>query len=234
MAKKVKNFLNHVAIYNDGNRRWAKKNGLSPLEGHRVGFIKVAPKVLEILFARNIHTVSYWCFSTPNWKRDKDEVANLMLVFDSMMKIILKQSQQTKTKVLHQGRKDRIPKFLRNTIEQCEEETKNNTEHVFNLCLDYSGRYEIVQATQRLLAERNISEITEQILEKYFTWSKQPHPAPDLIIRTSGEQRTSGFCPWYQSYSEFYFPQEYFPEMNEQCIDQAIEEFYKRKRTFSG
>ncbi len=220
---------NHIAIIPDGNRRWAKERNLPTLEGHRRGAetsIKLSRKARQL----GIPVLTFWAFSTENWSRAKDEVAGLFGLHH-MMKIYVKEAIQDNVRISHLGRKDRLPKDLLKSIEDAEEKTKNNDKYFLNIALDYGGQDEIIRAIHKLTHEE-LANLTPETFESNLDTAHLPYPNPDIIIRTSGEHRTSGFMPWQSAYSEYLFLDKYFPDMNEDDIEKAVEDFSNRKRRF--
>ncbi len=227
-----KHNLNHLAIIPDGNRRWAKGQGLPTFEGHRQGF-ETARKLVKYARTVGIHTLTLWAFSTENWERTKEEVGYLMRLYAEMTDKFLDEALKDEVRVVHLGRKDRIPGYLLEKVEKAEEQTKDFTQNILNVALDYGGRDEILRAIKKINDERlTMNELTEQKFENFLDTAGQPYPNPDLIIRTSGEQRISGFLTWQTAYSELLFINKHFPNMETSDIDHAIEEFTRRQRRF--
>ena len=223
---------NHIAIIPDGNRRWAKTRALPTLEGHRRGF-EAARKIVRHAREAGIHTLTLWAFSTENWTRTKEEVSYLMKLYAQMTDKFLDEAVKDEVRVVHLGRKDRIPEFLLKRIKDGEEKTKKFTRNILNIALDYGGRDEIIRAIKKIPSSKfKIQNLGEQSFEKYLDTAGQPYPNPDIIIRTSGEMRTSGLMIWQAAYAEFYFLQKHFPDLIEKDIDNALEEFAKRQRRF--
>jgi undecaprenyl diphosphate synthase len=236
----------HIAIIPDGNRRWAKDKGLPSFAGHKKGF-DVALKIGR--YARNIgiHTLTLWGFSTENWNRSKLEIDYLMNIFVEMISKNLKEAKESETKIYHLGRKDRLPKTLVTKLREAEEETKQYTKHVFNIALDYGGHDEILRAVEKILVRSKNESIdlfntigTYQQKYPYYEFKKyldtrdQPHPYPDLIIRTSGEQRLSGYMSWQSAYAENYFETDHFPDFSPEKLQKAIDWYLGRNRRFGG
>lgn len=222
--------LNHVAIIADGNRRWAKENNLPVLEGHKEGFIHTTPKVVEDLWDIGVHTVSIWGFSTGNWNRSESEIANIMDCFNELLKKMLPIAKKSQAKIVHLGRKDRLPGDILKTLNFVENETSSFKEHVFNLAIDFGGRDEIVRACQKAQnLKGSLEKITEDDILANLDTSQQPFPFPDLIIRTSGELRLSGFMMWQAVYSELYFTKKYYPALTRNDLQEAVESFQKRQ-----
>jgi undecaprenyl diphosphate synthase len=223
--------LNHVAIIPDGNRRWTREHGLTEAEGHKKG-AETSIRVARYLRNIGVHTFTLWGFSRENWQRQKTEVLSLF----SLVKILesyVEEAVRNDVRIIHLGSKDRLPTSLLNRIKKAEEETAHLEKHVLNIAFDYGGRDEIVRAIKKMDASTiNISELTEKNIGQFLDTSTQPYPDPDLIIRTSGEKRTSGLLPWQTVYSELIFLDKYYPDLTEDDIQQAIDEFMKRKRRF--
>jgi undecaprenyl diphosphate synthase len=221
----------HLGIIIDGNRRWAKQKGLLTFNGHYSGREKVR-KIGRWCKERGIKILTIYGFSTENWKRSKIEVNYLMkLINESLSGDCLKEMQEDKIKIQIIGLRQRLPKFLQKTIEKAEELTKNNKAMLFNLALNYGGRMEIVEAIKKIILKKiPLKEITEELVAENL-WTKGL-PAPDLIIRTAGEQRLSNFLTWQSAYSELYFTQKYWPDFEEKDLDEALEEYDRRQRRF--
>lgn len=224
----------HLALIPDGNRRWARERGLPTFEGHKRGF-EVVVEVTRACWEMGIHTVSLWFFSTENWNRSKEEVAYLMEIYDGLIKGLLKDAKKYRAKMIHLGRKEKIPKWLLKTAQKAEESTKKARKHILNFCLDYGGHDEILRTTRKILeAKVDPNKLTKEAFESYLDTRNQPHPYPDLIIRTSGEQRLSGFMSWQNAYSEFYFEKDHFPDLDPAKLKKAILDYSRRKRRFGG
>lgn len=224
--------LNHLAIIPDGNRRWAKDRGLPTLEGHRKGF-EAAHKIVKYAREAGIHTVTLWAFSTENWERTKEEVGYLMRLYAEMTDKFLAEAVKDKVKIVHIGRKDRIPDFLLEKVVNAENETRDFDSNILNIALDYGGRNEVLRAFEKAQSlELKVESLSEDNFNDLLDTAGQPYPNPDLIIRTSGEMRTSGFMIWQAAYAELLFLEKHFPEMDTQDIDDAIAEFNRRQRRF--
>ena len=223
---------NHIAIIPDGNRRWAKEHGLPSLEGHRRGF-DVAIKIGRKIRSMGVHTMTMWAFSTENWNRTKEEVSYLMKMYEIFIAKNLKQALKEKIRIIHLGRRDRIPKNLLKKIDESINKTKDFKNYVLNIALDYGGRDEVIRAIKKATSEkRKATKITEENFSQLLDTANQPYPNPDLIIRTSGEQRTSGLMIWQAAYAEYIFLQKHFPDLKDEDIELAIEEYSKRQRRF--
>lgn len=222
---------NHIAIIPDGNRRWARERRLPTLEGHRRGFnvgIKIGKKIRSL----GVHTTTFWAFSTENWNRSEKEVAYLMDLYETFFEKNLKDALKEKIRIVHLGRKDRIPKKLLESIKNAEEKTKNFKDYILNIALDYGGRDEIIRAVEKIKNQKSKIELSEENFNQFLDTTDQPYPNPDLIIRTSGEQRTSGLMIWQAAYAEYIFLKKHFPDVVEKDIEESIEEYSQRQRRF--
>lgn len=222
----------HIAIIPDGNRRWAKEKGLGISEGHR----KAASKenIIALLDeARNLGVkyLTFWVFSTENWNRDSKELKGLFGVILRSLKVLRDDALKNKVRFRHLGRKDRLSKNLVKFIEKLEKDTEKFDEFNFQMCLDYGGRDEITRAMNKML-KAGVQEITEDDIGMYL--DSYGVPDPDLIIRTSGEKRMSGFMSFQSAYAEFYFTDLHFPDFGPKELRKAVEEFGRRRRTFGG
>lgn len=225
----------HVGIIMDGNGRWAKKRGLARSLGHSAG-AKNLKKLLRHIFKRGIKYVSVYAFSTENFKRSKEEVDYLMKLFIKMFKTNAKEFIKDKIKVVFSGSRNNLSEELNNAMDDLEEKTKDFENGIFNVCLNYGGRSEIIDATKKIAklvkdGKLAIEDIDEEVLDNNM-YNRLPDL--DFVIRTSGEMRTSNFMPWQSTYAEYYFPDTLFPDFDEKQFDIAIEEYQKRSRRFGG
>ena len=220
---------NHVAIIVDGNGRWAKERGLSRSAGHDAGF-KNLKKLSEYIFSKGINYLSIYVFSTDNFKRDKDEVEHLMDIFVLFFKKDLKYFMDNNIKVIFSGVDKLLPEKVIKARDEITEVTKNNSGGILNVCLNYSGRLEIVDAAKKIIKDNiDIHDIDEELFSRYMY---QDLPSVDFLIRTSGELRVSNFLLWQISYAEFYFPTKFFPDFHEKDFDEALVEYTSRDRRF--
>jgi undecaprenyl diphosphate synthase len=224
----------HVAIIPDGNRRWAKENGLIKTAGHvRAGSYENLKALFDSAKKLGIKYVSFWGFSTENWKREKTEVNQILNVIEKGVDKLLKNVRQEKTRFRHIGRKDRLPKELIEKLERLENESKDFGENFVLLCIDYGGRDEIVRAVNKIIKTAgHLGDVEERTFSNYL--DTKGIPDPDLIIRTGGEKRFSGFMPFQSVYSELYFTDVYFPDFDGKELKKAVEEYSNRKRRFGG
>lgn len=225
---------NHVAIIVDGNGRWAKEKGLPRSKGHDAGF-KRLKEITSYAFKKQIKIISIYVFSTENFKRSKEEVDHLMNLFVNGFKKD-KFYQKENIKVIFSGRKEPLSDEVIDAMETIAMETEDNTGGILNVCLNYGGRSEIIDATKNIINDINngslkISELDEKMYSKYLY---QELDDVDLMIRTSGELRLSNFMLWQNSYAEFYFPKVYFPDFDKKEFDNAILEYTKRDRRYGN
>lgn len=224
----------HIAIVLDGNRRWARAKGLPTFAGHKAGF-EAGMEIAKAARNWGVHTVTVWGFSTENWDRSQEEINYLSKLYKRMVDVIKKEAKEDNIRFIHLGRKDRLPESLMGYIKEVEEETKNNTKYIFNACLDYGGRDEIVRATQKIIeAGVPAKDIDEKLFASYLDTGDQPYPNVDLFIRTSGEQRTSGFMMWQANYAEFYWEIDNLPDMTPKKLRDIIIDYSRRRRRFGG
>lgn len=224
----------HIAMVLDGNRRWARSRGLNTLEGHKAGF-EAGMKIAEASRDWGVHTFTVYGFSTENWDRSASEIKYLMALYRKMLDEIRKKSHRDEIRFVHLGRNDRFPKELVAYFKNLEDETRHYTKHVFNVALDYGGRDEIIRATKKIIADKvPEGKIDEKLFASYLDTGDQPYPYVDLFIRTSGEQRTSGFLPWQSHYAEFYWEIDHLPDMTPQKLANIIIDYSRRRRRFGG
>lgn len=234
----IKNNPNHIGIILDGNRRWASSRQLNPWEGHKEGAAKVK-SFLKWCVDLGIKTVTLYVFSTENFQRPKKEVDELMKIAEENLKEVLNSTviHQNKVRIKAIGRLSMLPENLRQLIYKVEDATKTYDKFYLNLALAYGGRAEIIDAVKKIahgVAEKKIdsSMIDEALFEKYLYTSYLPHPDPDLIIRTSGESRLSGFLLWQSAYSELFFVDVYWPDFREIDLERVLRAYQSRHRRF--
>ena len=226
----------HIAIIMDGNRRWAKERGMPASFGHKEG-AKTLEKIVRYANKIGIKHITVYAFSTENWKRTQEEISALMGLFQSYLDDYSKRADSENIKVKIIGSREGLSEKMKASIEKCMERTKNNTGITFNIALNYGGRDEITKAVKSIAtkaknSEINIDDINEKLISENLYTKGQPDP--DLLIRTSGEMRLSGFLTWQLVYSEFLFIEKYWPDFNEQDLDEAIEIYQKRNRKFGA
>lgn len=230
------NMPKHIAIIMDGNRRWAKQRGLPVALGHKKGG-ETVEKIVRHANKIGLKYITVYAFSTENWKRAEDEVKALMLLFQSYIDKYSKIADSENVRVRFLGDLAAFSPKMQKGIQDCIERTKNNTGVTFNIAINYGGRDEIVHAVKQIAKQvqegkMSIDNISEQtISDNLYT---KGMPDPDLMIRTSGEMRTSNFLPWQLVYSEFLFVDKYWPDFAEEDLDEAILEYQKRTRKFGA
>ena len=228
--------LRHIAFIMDGNGRWAKKRGLPRHLGHKRG-CEVCTDIYEGCLENNIQVMSLYAFSTENWNRPKDEINHLFDYLEIFFKKEIKRFMKDGSRVAVSGDLSRIPEKTRKVILESIEKTKDNKNFVFNICLNYGGKNEIVRATKQICEDVkegkiSIDDINEKSFENYL-YTKDLPPV-DLLIRTSGEQRTSNFLLWQLAYAEFIFTKTYWPDFDKKELNECIAEFKTRDRRYGG
>ena len=230
--KKLTVVPRHVAIIMDGNGRWARARGLPRLAGHRAGTENLRP-ILEASAEFGIEILTIWAFSTENWTRPETEVKGLLRILQEMIRRELQELHKQGVQLRHLGRLDRLPPRLQQQVRQAIELTQHNSRIMLNVAFDYGGRAEIVQAVQRILRDGIAADqVDEALLSRYMYTAGQPDP--DLIIRTGGELRTSGFMLWQSAYSEYYITPTFWPDFGREELYQALVAFSQRDRRFGG
>ena len=220
---------NHVAIILDGNGRWAQERGLPRSMGHKEGF-KVLKRLSKYVLSKGTKVLSVYAFSTENFNRSAEEVNFLMNLFVTGFKKEKQFFNDSNIKVIFSGRRENLRKDVLNAMDSLTDLTKNNTGGILNICLNYGGHTEIIDACQKIVKDKiDYQDIDEELFNKYLY---QDLPPIDYLIRTSGELRVSNFMLWQMSYAEFYFPLTYFPDFTEEEYDKAIIEYTKRDRRF--
>jgi undecaprenyl diphosphate synthase len=230
--EKIAAFPRHIAIILDGNGRWAEKRGLPRLEGHRAG-VKNVRHILRCLNKYGIEYVTLYAFSTENWNRPADEVNG---IFDILMKVVGRETRELHkngVKIRHIGRFRGLPEGVQRSIKKAVELTKNNRGMKLNLALNYGGRAEILDAITRITEDKiSPQDIDEKLFSKYLYTAGLPDV--DLVIRTSGEMRTSNFLIWQSAYSEYYFTPVLWPDFDEEELEKALLAYSQRQRRFGG
>ncbi len=228
----------HIGIILDGNRRWASERALKTYDGHWAG-AKVGEEVLDWCLDYGIKTLTLFTFSTENFERPTEEVNAVLRIVEEEARKLRKDdrlhSRRVRVKVL--GRIDLLPDSLRNVLVELEGETSKYDSHFLNVAIAYTGRAEIVDATRKIVEEvhqGNIlpQQIDEETFHKYLYTAHLPNPNPDLVIRTSGEERLSGFLLWQSAYSELVFVDVYWPEFRRIDFLRAIRLYQRRHRRF--
>ena len=220
----------HVAIIMDGNGRWAKERGISRNEGHKKGS-EVVKKITSYAEKLGIEYLTVYAFSTENWKRPQEEVDGLMKLLRGYLKNHIKDAQKNNAKFRVIGDRLGLPEDIRSQIKELEYVTKDKSGICINVAINYGGRDEIIRACKKMI-ETGIEakDLDEQVFESFLDTNGVPDP--DLMIRTSGEMRTSNYLPWQLAYSEFYFTSCLWPDFTTEEFDKALEEYSNRKRRF--
>ncbi|MCW4014816.1 MAG: polyprenyl diphosphate synthase [Candidatus Bathyarchaeota archaeon] len=228
----------HIAIILDGNRRWAVHKAMIPWVGHRHGANKIN-ELLDWCIELDAKFITLYAFSTENFQRSQKEVNEIMKLIEEKLRSILtnKRIYENKIRVKAIGRIDLLPKSIQEVIEPVEETTKNFSDRFLNIALAYGGRAEIVDATKKIAeevknGELKIEDITEQVFENYLYTAHMPKQDADLIIRTSGEERLSGFLSWQSAYSELCFVDVNWPDFRFIDLLRAVRMYQRRKRRF--
>lgn len=225
-----KNILQHLAIIMDGNGRWAEKRGLNRTKGHEQGAETIREITTFCAKHPTIETATFYAFSTENWKRPKLEVEFLMKMLDKYLKNELATYQKHNIRFLAIGNLTTFSKSLQKRIKETEELTKNNTDLIQILALNYGGRAEITNAVNTLI-QQGKEEVTEEDISSAL---QTPYSDIDLLIRTSGEERISNFLLWQLSYSEFYFTPTLWPDFTAEELGEIIQNYEQRSRRFGG
>lgn len=224
----------HIAIIPDGNRRWARLHNMSKEEGYSIG-IRNFGNALKWGRKLGIRMMTFWAFSTQNATRDRKEIRTLMKLFDKNLRDSLSSPdfQRHRIRVRILGNHGQFPRKIRDMLEKLESDTRQHDKYFVNLLVGYGGRDEILAACNRIISDAKggrLSRVTEDTFSEYLC--TRGLPDPDLIIRTSGEKRLSGFLPWQSAYSEFYFSRKLWPDFNQRDLKRAVAEFQRRQRRF--
>ena len=226
---------NHVAIIMDGNGRWATRQGKKRTEGHYAGYKRLKKTALYIL-DKGVKYLSVFAFSTENFKRSQEEVGYLMNLFVSAFKSDMHFFLENNIRVVFSGRKEPLSDEVYGVMKTLEKETLNCTGGIFNVCLNYGGQFEIVDAAKKLATMYKDGEVELDSVnpENFYSYLYNDLPPVDLMIRTSGEVRLSNFMLWQLSYAEMYFPDCHWPAFSESEFDKAIRAYNGRERRFGG
>ncbi len=220
----------HIVLFPDGNRRWARQKGLHTLEGHKQGYNNLLD-FSEWCKNRGVKVLTAFGFSTENWNRSEEEVNYLMKLLENCLLDNLSKYDKDGTRVRVIGQRERLPKSLQEAIKKIEEATKDNVNLFLNLAISYGGKWDILNAVKKIINEKIPSEeIDEKLFESHL--STVGLPSPDFIIRAGGEMRMSNFVLWQAAYAELYFSPKLWPDFNEQDLIEALIEFDRRSRRF--
>ena len=224
----------HIAIIMDGNGRWAEKKGLSRTAGHQQG-VKRVKEIVREAKKIGVQVLTIFAFSTENWNRPKPEIEFLFSYLDRFLSEYKDELIREDIRFKTIGRKSRIRKTTLKNIQDMETLTGNHKSFLFNIALDYGGRWDILNAVSQIVSDclshkLSRSEIDEKIFGGYL--SLREVPDPDLLIRTSGEQRISNFLLWNLAYSEIYFTKTFWPDFDAECLNQAVSAYSQRERRY--
>lgn len=239
MAISKENLPQHVAIIMDGNGRWAKQRGLKRTEGHKVG-AEVFRDIAKYCSDLGIKHVTFYAFSTENWKRSKTEVAAIMNLFRKYLDEMQRRAEENEEagyNIRFIGSRKGMPKDIVKLMDTVEERSKDKSNTYVNLAINYGGRAEIVESVKKIAQKvkdgtLKIDDITEDTISEGIYTAGQPDP--DLIIRPSGEYRLSNFLLWQSAYSEIYIDDVLWPDYKKEDLDKALEAYAKRNRRFGG
>lgn len=225
---------NHIAIIMDGNGRWAKQLGETRIFGHRQGVNSVRDTV-EACGQIGVKFLTLYTFSTENWKRPKDEVTVLMKLLIKALKDETDRLHQNDVKLIATGNLEKLPDRVHKELVDAMEKTKNNKLMTLNLALSYSGRWDIINATKKIMddfksGKINKDDLNDELFSGYLVTADIPDP--DLMIRTGGEYRISNFLLWQLAYTEIYIDSVFWPQFRRKHLYKAIEEYQKRERRF--
>lgn len=222
----------HVAIIMDGNGRWAKARGLPRLAGHRAGTENLRT-IIRASAKFGIKYLTLYAFSTENWSRPRAEITGLLHILADVIDKELMELHEEGARLIHIGHLDGLPKNLQEKVRHAIELTKDNTRVNIIIAFNYGGRDEIINAIKNIIRDDIDPEDVDEVLVSSYMFT-DGLPDPDLVIRTSGELRTSNFLTWQSVYSEWYFPEVYWPDFNEEELRKALEDYSQRERRFGG
>lgn len=224
--------IKHVALIPDGNRRWATEKGLPAVEGHRVGSDIALPNLFDALISLNIKYFTFWALSPENFvKRSESEIHNLMLLTKYYLQHKIGEIHKKNIQIRVIGDISKLSQDIRKLLNKAIEKTKDNTGLIAIFAVNYGGRDEMMRAIQKIVSQGiSAEDITREMITEQLDTAGIPDP--DLIIRTGGEKRTSGFLLWQSEYAEYAFSDKYFPDFSTADLKEAVEDFLQRKRRF--
>jgi undecaprenyl diphosphate synthase len=226
----------HIAFIMDGNGRWAQKRLMPRTVGHQAG-LEAMRRVIRKCGSLGVQVVTFYTFSTENWKRSPQEVDFLMRLPIEFIEQDLPELMTNHSKLVMSGRTDGVPENTMKSILRGVEATKDNQGLIINLAFNYGGRDELIRAIRKLITDVQDLKVSKDSINETLlqTYLDQPTlPDPDLIIRTGGEQRLSNFLLWESAYTEFYFTKEFWPEMTGESLEKILQDFASRNRRFGG
>ena len=222
--------VRHLAIIMDGNGRWATQRHLPRLAGHKAG-VTALRRVVECATDENIEMLSVYAFSTENWGRPRAEVDGLMRLFWETIRSDLEKLHRDGVRLRHLGRLQDLSPDIQQAVRDSIDLTHNNTRIGLNVCFNYGGRAELVDAVRQIIADgRNPEAITEELISSYLY--TRDLPDPDMVIRTAGEMRVSNFLLWQSAYSEYYATPTLWPDFGREALRAALRSYYQRQRRF--
>jgi len=222
--------VRHLAIIMDGNGRWANKRHLPRIAGHKAG-VNALRRVLECAVDERIEMLSVYAFSTENWGRPRTEVEGLMRLFWETIRTDIEKLHREGVRLRHLGRLQDLSPDIQKAVQDSVDLTRNNTRIGLNVCFNYGGRAELVDAVRQIIADgRNLETITEELISSYLY--TRDLPDPDMVIRTAGEMRVSNFLLWQSAYSEYYATPTLWPDFGREDLRAALDSFYQRQRRF--
>ncbi len=226
----------HVAVIMDGNGRWARERGLDRVEGHREGRY-AARRFVRAARERGIEVVSLYAFSTENWSRPESEVEALMGLIETALLAELEELCERGARLRVSGRREELPAPLRSALATAEQATAENDGLVLNLCVNYGGQVELVDAAKKIASKvvaggLDVEDVTPEVFAQHLY--VPDIPPVDLLIRPGGDLRVSNFLLWQIAYAEFYSMAEYWPDFQPEHLDRAIEDYSRRQRRFGG
>ncbi|MBC5635994.1 isoprenyl transferase [Ornithinibacillus sp. BX22] len=235
-SEELTNVPEHVAIIMDGNGRWAKRKGLPRIAGHKAG-MDVVKKTVETAVKYNIKVLTLFAFSTENWRRPKQEVEYLLRLPKEFLHIYLPDLMKNNVRIETIGDFDSLPDYTKEAVRYAKEKTKNNDGLLLNFALNYGSRDEILSAIKLIMKDFDedkfsLEQLDEERLSQYLYTNHLSDP--DLLIRTSGEQRLSNFLLWQSAYTEFWFTDVLWPDFNEEIFVEALMDYQNRSRRFGG
>lgn len=219
--------IKHLGIIADGNRRWAKAHGLPKIEGHRKG-LEAIEKLVHAASDAGVEYITFYVFSNENWGREESEVSNIMKLAETRILKLAEKMARNNVRLLILGAHDRVPAKLAEEIEKAEEVTAGCTGTTACFCFNYGGEREIADAATAVVGAGEA--ITSESIRAHLYHPEVPDV--DMVVRTSGEERISGFMLWRVAYAELMFLEKYFPEMNEEDLKEILKEYEKRERRY--
>lgn len=221
----------HVVIIMDGNRRWARQNKLAVFRGHEIMVEEKIENLVDYCIAKGLPYLTLWAFSTENWNRDKKEVDALMNIFRRAFSEGMDELIKKKVRIKTIGDLSRFPQDIQDSIVKIKQKNLSNYKMTLTIALNYGGRDEIMRMVRGIVeADYKVEAIDLELIDQHLDTNDLPDP--DLIIRTGGEQRLSGFMPWQSVYAEFYFTKVLMPDFDDKQFDIALEDYAERTRRF--